>query len=216
MIWQLLSVSDWRIIMIGPGGSRPCCYPSFSFMGGVARKQITKLGCKKIIVQGCILSTAGDVLSWFWIWWTWGWWSLLWWGVLSLPHSLLDTSAIFFSIFELWKSVGLCQTWWPIELKFEKEGRQAGRQFLTYSCFPPTTNFGRNQPRNNRRRKLEIFQILGYVLLRMLRSLVVGVSVYQFDFLKELWQFSNSFKFWMKPSLVQLSDEPFFWISQTS
>jgi hypothetical protein len=50
----------------------------------------------------------------------------------------------------------------------------------------------------------------------MLRSLVVGVSVYQFDFLKELWQFSNSFKFWMKPSLVQLSDEPFFWISQTS
>jgi len=62
MIWLLFSVSDRPIIMIGPVGftlrsSPPVCYPSFTFMGGVAKKYITKLGCEKIFSQGHILSS---------------------------------------------------------------------------------------------------------------------------------------------------------------
>jgi hypothetical protein len=42
---------------------------------------------------------------------------------------------------------------------------QAGRQAVPHLLVLPTYNkFGRNQPRNNRRRKLEIFQILGLCL----------------------------------------------------
>jgi hypothetical protein len=44
VIWLLLSIFDWPIIMIGPHGwfaissPSPICCPSFSFMGGVAKK----------------------------------------------------------------------------------------------------------------------------------------------------------------------------------
>jgi hypothetical protein len=47
------NVSDCPIIMIGPGGLLLVVPPLFavrvsvSFMGGVARKKITKLGCEK-------------------------------------------------------------------------------------------------------------------------------------------------------------------------
>ncbi len=51
-----------------------------------------------------------------------------------------------------------------------------------------------------------------YVLLRMLRSLVVGVSLYQY-FIQRTLIFKGTLavlktllNFWMKPSLVQLSD----------
>ncbi len=51
VIYMPLSVSDWPIIMIGPGGlllvvPRPICCPSFSFIGGIAKEYITKLGCE--------------------------------------------------------------------------------------------------------------------------------------------------------------------------
>jgi hypothetical protein len=35
----------------------PIYCPSFSFIGGVAKEYITKLGCEKTILQGQILST---------------------------------------------------------------------------------------------------------------------------------------------------------------
>jgi hypothetical protein len=48
MIYFLLSVSDWFIMMIGPGGLlSPVCCPSLSFISGVAKEYITKLGCEK-------------------------------------------------------------------------------------------------------------------------------------------------------------------------
>jgi hypothetical protein len=39
-ISQLISVSDWSIIMIGSGGLLLViiCHPNFSFMGGVAKE----------------------------------------------------------------------------------------------------------------------------------------------------------------------------------
>jgi hypothetical protein len=54
--------------MIGPGGlllvvPPLICCPSFSFMGGVAKEYITKLGCEKYFPEGHILSTNGDALS---------------------------------------------------------------------------------------------------------------------------------------------------------
>jgi hypothetical protein len=44
----MLSVSDWSIMMIGPGGfaissSPPICCPHFSFMGGVAKEYIKNI-----------------------------------------------------------------------------------------------------------------------------------------------------------------------------
>jgi hypothetical protein len=55
MIWQLFPVFDWLIIIIGPGSLllvlSPICNFSFCFMGGVAKKQITKLGCKKSFAE---------------------------------------------------------------------------------------------------------------------------------------------------------------------
>jgi hypothetical protein len=39
-----------------------CCPSSFSFIGGVAKEYITKLGCEKYFPKGHILSTAGDAL----------------------------------------------------------------------------------------------------------------------------------------------------------
>jgi hypothetical protein len=51
-IWLLLSASDRLIMMIGPSGlllvvpHLPMCCLSFSFMGGVVKKYITKLGCE--------------------------------------------------------------------------------------------------------------------------------------------------------------------------
>jgi hypothetical protein len=54
--------------MIGPGGLLlvvPHSFAvlvSFSFMGGVAKEYITKLGCEKYFSQRHILSTAGDAL----------------------------------------------------------------------------------------------------------------------------------------------------------
>ncbi len=60
--------SDWHIIMIGPGGllfnsPLPVCCATFSFIGGVAKEYITKLGCEKIFAQGHILSTVRDALN---------------------------------------------------------------------------------------------------------------------------------------------------------
>jgi hypothetical protein len=68
-IWPLLTVSDWPIIMIGPGGFAissppPICCPSFSFMKRVAKNYITKLGCEKYFCWEQIgLRTAGDPLT---------------------------------------------------------------------------------------------------------------------------------------------------------
>jgi len=66
----LLPVSNWPIIMIGPGGlllvvSHLFAVPdsSFSLMGRVGKKQITRLGCEKYFLQVHILSTAGDALT---------------------------------------------------------------------------------------------------------------------------------------------------------
>jgi hypothetical protein len=47
MIWLLLSVSHWHIIMIGPGGllsvvPPPIRCPRLNFIGGVAKRYITK------------------------------------------------------------------------------------------------------------------------------------------------------------------------------
>jgi hypothetical protein len=52
----MLSISDWPIIMVGPGGllfvvPQPICCPSFSFMGGVAKEYIIKLGCEKYFLR---------------------------------------------------------------------------------------------------------------------------------------------------------------------
>jgi hypothetical protein len=67
---MLLPVTDWPIIMIGPGGlllvvSHLFAVPdsSFSFMGRVGKKQITRLGCERYFLQVHILSTAGDALT---------------------------------------------------------------------------------------------------------------------------------------------------------
>jgi hypothetical protein len=54
--------------MIGPGGllfnsPLPVCCATFSFIGGVAKEYITKLGCEKIFAQGHILSTVRDALN---------------------------------------------------------------------------------------------------------------------------------------------------------
>jgi hypothetical protein len=49
--------SRWFVISSPPS----LCCPSFSFLGGVAKEYITKLGCE-IYSQGHILSTAGDAL----------------------------------------------------------------------------------------------------------------------------------------------------------
>jgi hypothetical protein len=53
--------------MIAPGGlllvvPHIFAVPAFSFMGGVAKEYITKFGCEKSSLLGCILSTAGDAL----------------------------------------------------------------------------------------------------------------------------------------------------------
>ncbi len=52
-ILLLITFPNWLIIMIGPGGLLlvvphlfACC-PRFTFMGGVAKKEITKLGYEK-------------------------------------------------------------------------------------------------------------------------------------------------------------------------
>jgi hypothetical protein len=67
---MLLPVSDWPIIMIGPGGlllvvSHLFAVPdsSFSLMDRVGKKQITSLGCENFFLQVHILSTAGDALT---------------------------------------------------------------------------------------------------------------------------------------------------------
>jgi hypothetical protein len=39
---------------------RPICSLCFSFMGGIAKQQITKLRFRKVFLQGHILSTTGD------------------------------------------------------------------------------------------------------------------------------------------------------------
>jgi hypothetical protein len=39
------------------------CSPCFSFIGGVAKKKITKHGCEKYFCRGHILSTIGDALT---------------------------------------------------------------------------------------------------------------------------------------------------------
>jgi hypothetical protein len=55
--------------MIGPGGLLLVvphlfiCCPSFSFMGGVAKEYITKLGCEIYFHYDDIVSTAGDALK---------------------------------------------------------------------------------------------------------------------------------------------------------
>jgi hypothetical protein len=55
------------MVMIAPGGllRTSClpriCSPSFSFMGGVATKVITTLGCEKYFVQSRVLSTTVSV-----------------------------------------------------------------------------------------------------------------------------------------------------------
>jgi hypothetical protein len=54
MIKLLLSVSDCPIIMIAPGGlllvvTTPICCPTF--MGGVAKEYVTKLGCEKCFLR---------------------------------------------------------------------------------------------------------------------------------------------------------------------
>jgi hypothetical protein len=50
--YNLVSVYDWPIIMIGPGGLlsedlSPICNPRFSFLGRVVKKENPKLGCEK-------------------------------------------------------------------------------------------------------------------------------------------------------------------------
>jgi len=145
-----------------------------------------------------------------------------------------NSLAIFFSIFEHWKSVGLCQTWWPIELKFEKEFRQAGRQagstLLTpASHLPQIWQKSTKKQQKEKARKISNTGIVSrlvyldiYIYMyfsECWEAWLLVWSLYQYFIqrthlvlwvLKELWQFSNSFQFWMKPSLVQLSDEPFF------
>jgi hypothetical protein len=54
--------------MIAPGGlllvvPAPVCCLSLSFIGGIAKEYITKLGCESYFCGGHILSTAGDALS---------------------------------------------------------------------------------------------------------------------------------------------------------
>ncbi len=138
---------------------------------------------------------------------------------------------IFFSIFELWKSVGLCQTWWPIELKFEKAGRQAVPYLLTPASHLP--QIWQKSTKKQQKEKAGNISNTGIVSRLVYLDIYIYICTSQnveklgcwcevctivsskepiwfFYFFKELWQFSNSFKFWMKPSLVQLSDEPFF------
>jgi hypothetical protein len=73
MIWHLFSISDWSIIMIGPGGLLLVVpSPTYSAIpisvlggwGGVAKKiKRTKLWCEKYFCKGPLLSTtAGDAL----------------------------------------------------------------------------------------------------------------------------------------------------------
>jgi len=54
--------------MIGPGGlllvvPPPISCLRFSFMGGVAKEQITKLGREKYFSQSHTLSTPGDAIT---------------------------------------------------------------------------------------------------------------------------------------------------------
>ncbi len=50
--------SRWSAISCPP----PICCLSFSFLGGVAKEYIPKLGCEKYFSQGHILSIGGDAL----------------------------------------------------------------------------------------------------------------------------------------------------------
>jgi hypothetical protein len=67
LLLLLLSVSDWSIIIIRPGGlllvvPAPICCTSF-IGGDFQKKCITKIGCWKIILQSHILRTGGDALN---------------------------------------------------------------------------------------------------------------------------------------------------------
>jgi len=62
-----LSVSDWPIIIIGPGGlllvvPHLFAVPVLVLWVGLPKKYTTKLGCEKYVVQGHVLSTSGDAL----------------------------------------------------------------------------------------------------------------------------------------------------------
>jgi hypothetical protein len=53
--------------MIGPGGlllvvPPPICCPSFSFIAGVAKEYITKLGCEKYFLRVTYSAPLGDAL----------------------------------------------------------------------------------------------------------------------------------------------------------
>jgi hypothetical protein len=68
--------SRWFVI----SSPSPICCPTFSFIGGIAKENITKLGCQKYFHRGHILSTAGDAH---------GYIHVRWWAVLSYWDSRL-------------------------------------------------------------------------------------------------------------------------------
>jgi hypothetical protein len=49
--------------VVSISGSPPICCQSFSYLDGVAKDYITKLGCEIYFSEGQILSTAGDALT---------------------------------------------------------------------------------------------------------------------------------------------------------
>jgi hypothetical protein len=55
----IINRSRWFVISSPP----PICCHSFSFIGGIAKEYITKLGCEKYFLRDHILSTCGDALT---------------------------------------------------------------------------------------------------------------------------------------------------------
>jgi hypothetical protein len=68
MILLVVGVSDWLIIIIGPGGLLLVVPHLFAVLVsvlwvGLQNSLVPQLGCGKYFVQGHILSTSGDALT---------------------------------------------------------------------------------------------------------------------------------------------------------